>query len=45
MEGGNEKMWIGKGEKEEMIDGIKRDRYKQTEKKIFIKGSMQILES
>lgn len=32
-------MWSGKGEKEEMMDGVKRDRYKQRdrEKKFLLK--------
>lgn len=25
-------MWSGKGEKEEMMDGVKRDRYKQRDR-------------
>lgn len=42
--GGNEKRW-GKREKEEMMDGVKRDRYRETEENIYIKESMQSLES
>lgn len=45
MEERNEKRWRGKGEKEEMMDGVKRDRYRETEKNIFNKGSIQSLES